>query len=80
VAEVNHDGHQPDGAFRDFRAGCDRGADASIVWPEILATVVIGSVYFAASFSAAELRWTIISGASSMNNPANLKSGQFCLP
>ena len=47
LAEVPHDGHQPDAAFRDFRPGCAfRGADVSIVWPEILAMAAIGSVYF----------------------------------
>jgi len=34
---------KPDAAFRGFRPGCAyRGADASIVWPEVLATTVIG--------------------------------------
>jgi len=37
-----------------------RGADASIVWPEILATAIIGSVYFA--FALYRFRRVIFSG------------------
>ncbi len=62
--QVRDEGDQPDAAFRDLRPGCALSRRrSSIVWPEILATAVIGSVYFgvapciasAASFSAAEL-------------------------
>jgi len=37
-----------------------RGADASIVWPEVLATTVIGSVYF--GFALHRFRRVIFSG------------------
>jgi ABC-2 type transport system permease protein len=37
-----------------------RGADLSIVWPEILATFVIGSVYF--GFALYRFRRVIFSG------------------
>src|SRR5262249_2785934 len=47
LAAVPHEGDQPDAAFRRFAQDVlYRGADLSIVWPEILATAAIGAVYF----------------------------------